>query len=60
MIEAIAQWGQIVSKTGKFELQKSSYILRRPQKDLGQKMTPVEVRDVLIKSWLLSPENGPQ
>ena len=30
------------------------------QKDLGQKMTPVKVRDVLIKSWLLSPENGPQ
>ena len=30
------------------------------QKDLGQKMTPVKIRDLLIKSWVLSPENGPQ
>ena len=34
--------------------------LRSCQKDLGQKMTPVKVRDVLIKSWLLSSENSPQ
>ena len=30
------------------------------QKELRQKMTPLKIRDVLIKSWVLSPENGPQ
>ena len=35
-------------------------LLRKAQKGLWHKMTPVKVRDVLIKSWLLSPESGPQ
>ena len=29
------------------------------QKDMRQKMTPLKIWDVLIKSWVLSPENGP-
>ena len=28
----------------------SNYLTKRNQKDLGQKMTPLKVRDVLIKS----------
>ena len=34
--------------------------VKNSQKDLRQKMTPLKIRDVLIKSLVLSPENGPQ
>ena len=35
-------------------------IPKKTQKGLLHKMTQGKVRDVLINSWILSPENGPQ
>ena len=40
--------------------QSKSSSIKELIKGLGHKMTQGKVRDVLIKSWILSPENGPQ